>query len=186
MLNKSWSIGLSFYTVSEGKSLCLLLSLYCLFPKSILLSLVIQASCHGGGLPSWLSGKKSASQFKRRRKCRYNPWIGKIFWRRKWQHTWVFLSEKSHGQRRHAGYSPCGHKEQNMTEQLSTSVSIVEWSYIPMRCFSSSHFIFVQTSYSSFSDCGHRFYCPTLGCIIGLSGIAASSLGVVYPCLHPS
>ena len=28
-------------------------------------------------------------------------------WRRKWQPTPVFLSEKSHGQRSLAGYSPC-------------------------------------------------------------------------------
>ena len=34
---------------------------------------------------------------KRRRK--FNPWVGKIPWRRKWQPTPVFLPGKSHGQR---------------------------------------------------------------------------------------
>ena len=29
----------------------------------------------------------------------FNPWVGKIPWRRKWQLTPVFLPEKSHGQR---------------------------------------------------------------------------------------
>ena len=30
---------------------------------------------------------------------RFNPWVGKIPWRRKWQNTPVFLPGKSHGQR---------------------------------------------------------------------------------------
>ena len=33
------------------------------------------------------------------KKQEFNPWIGKIPWRRKWQPTPVFLSGKSHGQR---------------------------------------------------------------------------------------
>jgi len=40
----------------------------------------------------------------------FNPWVGKIPWRRKWQPTPVFLLGKSHGQRTLAGYSPWGHK----------------------------------------------------------------------------
>ena len=34
------------------------------------------------------------------------PRLGRSRWRRKWQSTPIFLSEKSHGQRRLAGYSP--------------------------------------------------------------------------------
>ena len=37
-------------------------------------------------------------------------------WRRAWQPTPVFLPEESHGQRSLVGYSPCGHKESDMTE----------------------------------------------------------------------
>ena len=33
------------------------------------------------------------------KKQEFNPWIGKIPWRRKWQPTLVFLPGKSHGQR---------------------------------------------------------------------------------------
>ena len=33
------------------------------------------------------------------RRCGFNPWVGKIPWRRKWQPTPVFLPGKSHGQR---------------------------------------------------------------------------------------
>ena len=42
---------------------------------------------------------------------RFDPWVGKVPWRRKWQPTSVFLPGKFHGQRSLAGYSPCGHKE---------------------------------------------------------------------------
>ena len=37
---------------------------------------------------------------------RFNPWVGKIPWRRKGQPTPVFLPEESHGQRSLGGYSP--------------------------------------------------------------------------------
>ena len=28
--------------------------------------------------PRWLRGKESTSQFRSRRRCRFNPWVGKI------------------------------------------------------------------------------------------------------------
>ena len=41
------------------------------------------------------------------RRSRFNPWIGKISWRREWQPTPVFLPhENPHGHRNLAGYSP--------------------------------------------------------------------------------
>ena len=42
----------------------------------------------------WLSGKESTCS---RRRCRFDPWVGKIPGRRKWQPTPVFLPGKSHG-----------------------------------------------------------------------------------------
>ena len=36
----------------------------------------------------------------------FNPWVGKISWRRKWQPTLVFLPGKFYGQRKLVGYSP--------------------------------------------------------------------------------
>ena len=36
----------------------------------------------------------------------FDPWVGKIPWRRKWQFTLVFLPGKSHGQSSLLGYSP--------------------------------------------------------------------------------
>ena len=59
------------------------------------------------GLPWWLSGKESACQCRR---CRFNPWVRKIPWRRKWQPIPGSLPGKSHGQRSLTGYSPWGCK----------------------------------------------------------------------------
>ena len=47
---------------------------------------------------------------------RFDPWDGKIPWRRKWQATPVFLPGNSHGQRRLEGYSSWSCKESSMTE----------------------------------------------------------------------
>ena len=50
------------------------------------------------------------------RRPRFDPWVRKIPWRRKWQPTPVFLPGKSHGQRSMVGYSLWDHKESDMTE----------------------------------------------------------------------
>ena len=44
--------------------------------------------------------------------------------RRQWQATPVLLPRKSHGWRSLVGYSPCGHKESDMTEQLHFHIII--------------------------------------------------------------
>ena len=77
------------------------------------------------GPPRWLSGEESACQCRR---CRFNPWVGRIPWRKKWQPTPVFLPGKSHGQRSLAGYSPRGRKELDMSEQVSSCYLISEIS----------------------------------------------------------
>ena len=62
-------------------------------------------------LPSGTSGKESTCQCRRYKRHRFNPWVRKIPLSRKWQPVPVFLTEKSHGQKNLAGYSPWGHKE---------------------------------------------------------------------------
>ena len=64
-------------------------------------------------------GKESAYQH-RRHEIQIQSWVGKIPWRRKWQPTPVFLTEKPHGQRDLADSSSNGCKELDMTESLST------------------------------------------------------------------
>ena len=63
-------------------------------------------------LPTWLSGKESACQCRSCRRCGFDPWVGKIPWKRKWQPAPVFLPGKSHGQKSLVGYSPWGRKSQ--------------------------------------------------------------------------
>ena len=45
------------------------------------------------------------------KKPRFNLWVGKIPWRKKWQPTPVFLPREFHGQRSLVGYSPLTRKE---------------------------------------------------------------------------
>ena len=63
----------------------------------------------GGASQVRLSGRESSCQCWRHR---FNPWTGKIPWRRRWQPTPVFLPGKPHGQRGLAGCSPRGWRSQ--------------------------------------------------------------------------
>jgi len=56
----------------------------------------------------------------------FDPWVGKIPWRREQMPTPAFLPGKFHGQRILAGYSPRGCKEPDMTERLTFSFSLLQ------------------------------------------------------------
>ena len=71
-------------------------------------------------LPKCLRGKEFACHCRRRR---FDPWVRKIPWRRKWEPTPVFLPGKSHGQRSLMGYSPWGHEESDVTKPPPPSPS---------------------------------------------------------------
>ena len=82
----------------------------------------------------WLRRQSACLQCRR---PGFNPWVGKIPWRRKWQSTPVPLPGKSHGQRSLTGYSPWGRKESDTTERLHfhpdfTPISLV--SYLTFIC----------------------------------------------------
>ena len=66
-------------------------------------------------------------------------------WRRRWQSTPVFLPGKAHGWRSLAGYSPWGHKESDMTERLTHTHDVSEFSpsLAPdsFGCMSSSNYL---------------------------------------------
>ena len=68
-------------------------------------------------LPGGTSGKEPSRQCRRCKRLSFNPWVGKIPWRRVWQPTPVFLPGESHGQRSLLGYSPWSHKEWAMTQK---------------------------------------------------------------------
>ena len=62
------------------------------------------------GFPGGASGKEPACQYRRCKRRGFDPWVGKIPWKRTWQPTPVFLPGESHGQRSLAGYSPWGQR----------------------------------------------------------------------------
>ena len=72
-------------------------------------------------LPWWLSGKESACQCRRHG---FDPWVGKIPWRRKWQPTPVLLPVKSHGRRSLVSYSPWGCKRAG--HDLATKTTTID------------------------------------------------------------
>ena len=69
------------------------------------------------GLPWWLSWWRIHLPCMR---PRFDPWVGKIPWRRARQPTPVSFPGESHGQRSLASCSPWGHKGSETTERLST------------------------------------------------------------------
>ena len=68
----------------------------------------------------------------------FDPWVRKISWRSKCQSIPVFLPGKFHGWKSLASYSPWGHKESDMTEQLTHT-----------HMFSSRSFIVFSLTFSS-------------------------------------
>ena len=62
-------------------------------------------------------------QCSRCRRPGFDPWVGKIPWKRKRQPVPIFLSGESHGQRSLAGYSPWSHKGSDMTEHTCDTPS---------------------------------------------------------------
>ena len=68
-------------------------------------------SCLGGA-----SGEEPACQYRKHRRCGFDPSVGKIPWRRTQQPTPVFLPGESHEQRSLADYSPLGRTESDITD----------------------------------------------------------------------
>ena len=69
-------------------------------------------------LPSFLGfpGGSDGTELTHNANSGFDPWVGKIPWRRAWQPTPVFLPGESQGQRSLTGYRPVGHKESDTTE----------------------------------------------------------------------
>ena len=62
------------------------------------------------GFPGGTSGKEPADKCRRRKRLEFDPWVGKIPWRKKWLSTPVSMPGESHGQINLAGYGPQGHR----------------------------------------------------------------------------
>ena len=66
--------------------------------------------------PGGASGKEPTCQRRSGKRHRFDPWVGKIPWRKGWQPTPVFVPGESHEQGSLVGYSPWGRKELDMTD----------------------------------------------------------------------
>ena len=78
--------------------------------KQVLIDIITDLKSQWG-FPVGVSGKEPACQCRRHKRCEFDPWVGKILWRKAWQPIPVFLPGESHGQRSLAGYSPWVHKK---------------------------------------------------------------------------
>ena len=95
-------------------------ALYIRWLKYCSFSFRISLSSEYAGLLSFrsvggTSGKEPDCLCKRHKRCRFDPWVWKIPWKRKWQPSPVFLPGKSHGQSL-VGHSPWGQNESDVTE----------------------------------------------------------------------
>ena len=75
---------------------------------------------------------KTTCQHRRHKRCKFNPWVWKIPWRRKRQPIPVFLPENFHGQRILVSYSPWSRKESDTNEHAHTHThththTLVRW-----------------------------------------------------------
>ena len=61
----------------------------------------------------------------------FDPWVGKIPWRRKWQPTPVLLPWKSHGRKSLAGYSPWGRSQSWLSDFTFT---FFQFSSVAQSC----------------------------------------------------
>ena len=68
------------------------------------------------GFPGCHSGKENVCQCRRHNRHGFDPWVGKIPWRRAWQPISIILPGECHGQRSLVDYSPKGCKESDRTE----------------------------------------------------------------------
>ena len=130
-------------------------------------------------LPRWLSGNVSALR------CRtngFNPWVGKIPWRRAWQLTPAFLSGESHGQRSLAGLQSMGwqsidhnlatiqHREtlgriSECTHQKPVGASQIDFGRGRVLCwvFIATHGLSPAAATGGYSlVAGHSFSCSTV------------------------
>ena len=86
-------------------------------------------------LPRWLNGKESTCRCKDTGHG-FDPWVGKIPWRRAWQPAPAFLPGESHELRSLVGYSPEGHRVEHDWAHIHMCVCIYIYIYTIFCVFS--------------------------------------------------
>ena len=106
----------------KGKSHCVGMEMQCTFQcwnrlhswSALSLQLKLQR-----GFPDGSGGKEPGCQCRRWKRCRFNPCVRKIPWRKEWLTNPIFLPGEFHGQRNLVSYSPWDSRVSDTTEQLT-------------------------------------------------------------------
>ena len=83
-------------------------------------------------LPGGASGKEPCYQCWRRKRGGFDPWVGKVPWRRACQPTPVFLPEESHRQSSLEGSVPGAAQSRTRLKQRSLVVAVQVLSHVPL------------------------------------------------------
>ena len=78
------------------------------------------------GFPGGTNGKELTCQFKRRKRCKFDLWVGKIPWRRAWQPNPVFLPGESPRTEESCGLWSLG--SQRVRHDGASKNSTTEWN----------------------------------------------------------
>ena len=123
-----WYIVKCMHNLQNFVILSKVLSFYCSKHSTSLIS-------NNSSSSWWFIHKESASPYMR---CRFDPWVKKISWRRK--PTPIFLPGKFHGQRSLVGYSPRGCKRvgHNLATKQQQQSVLQSWPSLcdPVDCSS--------------------------------------------------
>ena len=82
----------------------------------------------------------------------FDTCVRKIPWRRKWQHTPVFLPGKSHGQRSLVSYSPWSCRESDTTEHACTHREEVAGPSVSLKTLTRELWLISLPSYSNLTQ----------------------------------
>ena len=89
----------------------------------------------------------------------FDPWVGRIPWRRQWQSTPALLPGESNGRRSLIGYSLWGRKESDSTEGLHFHFLLMKRSWLTVFLF-----------FSSLWKCYLNAFWPSLSLLLSLLG----------------
>ena len=123
----------------------------------------------------FLDGSRSNEPAYQCRRHRFNPWVRKSPWGKRWPPTQVFLPGKPHGQRSLAVYSPWGCKESDMSEPARTQ-----------RCAALSQCSCLSPALCPRPAGAALETCPRPDCVLAYTPESAGETFTGFPPLHPS
>ena len=152
---------------------------YVLCPQNRFQNLIFSAPCQTGSFPGGTSVKEPACQCRRCKRCGFNPWAGKIPWRRAQQPTSVFLPGEFHGQRSLVGYSALGQKSWAPLKWLSTHAQGQHCDF--SRKYRWDHHNVAVTSLGNAHSSGPSKQIEDPSALMWTSHLSSSSLSILRP-----